>query len=532
MQDARLRGVEAARRGRALCDHAIVLRAAQIPHLRAPSCDMQCRSSVRGQCRPWVIALAAMLMVWAAAERSGAAAASNDVCVTCIRIRVGTPTIVRGPAADIADNRFNEIALPNGRFRGFDAHGETRAIDGARPSAMAGPARVVLRPGPPGSVDSCGQWLNHAERRGTSVLGFIHDETACNYPAGQTHKSMALATSADDGLTWKSLGQIITGTDRPTPGKNTGEGDCTAVDAHDGFFYAYCFRPRDAGLIVARAPVTDPAPGKWSKFFDGRWDQPGLGGEATRLMAGSGVSVARWTTSDELILTGWVPGGLGLFLTRDHVTLKAMPEPLLALDPGVWQRPAPSELVTYPVLLDATNGGNQLSNTWMLVHAWSPPGGGHADHYLVFRPIEVTRSDTPSGAQVGVQLARWYNSGLHDRWSTTGPVPGNGSAYRLEARSGYLMTTAHADAPTTELEDCVSERPGHPDHLLAEKGFCESRAYHRLRTAGWVYAQARPETLPLYQCYSAREQSHFASNAADCEKLGENERLLGYALKQ
>lgn len=473
-----------------------------------------------------------MLMVWVAPPPASAAPASSDVCVTCIRIRVGVPTIVRGPAADIADNHFNEIALPNGRFRGFDAHGETRAIDGARPSDMSGPARVVLRAGPQGSYDSCGRWLNHAERKGAVVLGFIHDETACNYAAGQTHKSMSLATSSDDGLTWRELGQIITGTDKPTLGKDTGEGDCTAVDGHDDFYYLYCFRSSDGSLIVARAPLADPGPGKWTKYFDGRWDQPGLGGQATRLRNGSGTSVARWAASGELVLTGWVPGGLGLFLSRDHVTLKAMPEPLLVLDPGIWQRPAPSELVTYPVLLDAINGGNQLSNKWMLSYAYWPPGGGHADHYLVLRPIEVARSDTASGPQVGVQLARWYNSGLHDRWSTTGPVPGNGTAYRLEARSGYLMTSAQTDAPTTELEDCVSQRGSHPDHLLAEKGFCETHAYQRLRTAGWVYAQPRPDAIPLYRCYSAREQSHFASNAADCEKLGGNEHLLGYALKQ
>ncbi|MDW4716403.1 hypothetical protein NQ256_24245, partial [Escherichia coli] len=88
-------------------------------------------------------------------------------------------------------------------------------------------------------------------------------------------------------------------------------------------------------LIVARAPLADPGPGKWTKYFDGRWDQPGLGGQATRLRNGSGTSVARWAASGELVLTGWVPGGLGLFLSRDHVTLKAMPEPLLVLDPGI-----------------------------------------------------------------------------------------------------------------------------------------------------------------------------------------------------
>ena len=95
----------------------------------------------------------------------------------------------------------------------------------------------------------------------------------------------------------------------------------------------------------------------------------------------------------------------------------------------------------------------------------------------------MSTSDAPVAARVGVLLARWYNAGLHDRWSTTAAVPGNDSAYKLEARSGFLLTAAPAGKPSTEVEDCVSERPGHPDHLLAQKGFCEAHAYQRLRTA-------------------------------------------------
>ena len=94
------------------------------------------------------------------------------------------------------------------------------------------------------------------------------------------------------------------------------------------------------------------------------------------------------------------------------------------------------------------------------------------------------------------------------------------------------MTVAPGDKSSVEVEDCVSDRPGHPDHLLAEKGFCEARKYQRLRTAGWIYAQEQPDTIPLYRCYNAAEQSHFASNDSHCDKLGAPEKLLGYALKQ
>lgn len=477
-----------------------------------------------------ILLLAAVGFVWSVEVGAETPSIAGDPCIACMSIRVGLPRVARGPSADIADNRFTEIELPNGSFRGFDAHGDTRAIDGTQPWDMGAPGRVVLGRGVPNSFDSCGQWLNHAEPMGAGVLGFVHAETACNYAAGQTHKSMALARSNDDGLTWRNLGQIITGTDSPTLRKNTGEGDCTAVDGHDSYYYAYCFRARDGGLIAARAPVSDPAPGTWRKYLGGTWDQPGLGGDATRLANGSGVSVSRWATTGDLILTGWVPGGLGLFVTRDHVSLKAMPEPLLVADPGNWRRPAASELIAYPVLLDARNGGNQLSNSWILVYAYWPPGGGRADKYLVFRDVTVS-AVAAGGPQVGVLLARWFDPVRHDRWSTTGPVPGNDTSYRFEARSGYLLTAPQERATTVELEDCVSERPGHPDHLLAEKGFCASHAYQRLRTAGWIYAQSRPETVPLYRCYNPKDQSHFASNVPDCEKLGEMERLLGYALR-
>jgi hypothetical protein len=41
---------------------------------------------------------------------------------------------------------------------------------------------------------------------------------------------MPTAISHDYGLSWSDLGQIITGTDQPTPNQNTGEGDCTVAD--------------------------------------------------------------------------------------------------------------------------------------------------------------------------------------------------------------------------------------------------------------------------------------------------------------
>jgi len=146
-----------------------------------------------------------------------------------IRVRVGVPLVARGPAPNIADNDFTEIELPNGKFRGFTAAGTTFAVDGKEPYDMGGPAVTVLKPGPSGSPDACGQWLQHVELKGTTLFGWIHNETACDYAKyGQTHARMTIATSTDYGHNWKVEGPIIVGTDPPAANKETGD-SCISV---------------------------------------------------------------------------------------------------------------------------------------------------------------------------------------------------------------------------------------------------------------------------------------------------------------
>jgi len=326
----------------------------------------------------------------------------------------------------------------------------------------------------------------------------------------------------------------LTGIDRPVTGKNTGVGDCTVLNGQDGFYYAYCGRPGDGTVIVARTPVLNPWPGNWHNYFQGAWEQPGLGGNATSLGNTSMLttSAARWKTTGETLLLGKQPGGLGLNFSQDRINFTHLRDPLLPLDHGIWKRPDPSEIVTYAAILDAGTGSNQLSNSWMMVYTYLQPNEGFDKRYLVFRNIDVTVTDHPVLAQTGVLLARWYNSVLHDRWPTTAAVPGNYSAYQLEAKSGYLMTAADPALPTVELEDCVSQNQRHTFHMLAEKGFCAAHEYQRLRTAGFVYSAPQDGTVPLYRCYNALDRSHFASNQPDCESLGTMENLLGYTLSK
>lgn len=475
-----------------------------------------------------VALLGAIVSTWLPTDfvRGAFANPRVELCIECIKIRIGVPTVARGPSPGIPDSQFTAIRLPNGQFRGFSASGTTYAIDGAKVWAMGGAAVPVLPPGPRGSYGESGEWINHVERAGNTLLAWVHDETGDR--PGMGLKSMSLAQSKNYGLSWQRVGQIITGSDTLTQGKVTGEGDCSALNGGDGFYYAYCGRARDHTKVVARAPLNNPGPGHWMKWFNGAWSQPALAGDAAPLTTKT-AGLARWLTTGRTLGVGEVPGGIGLFLSTDHITFVQLREPLFPNGPGSWKRPDPQEFSSYFSILDPGNGTNQVGDKWMFAYAYIQPNEGFGQRYLVFRPIDVSLSQAHVTPQIGIMLARWFNAARHERWSTIAPVPPN-TGYALESQSGYLMTVADPAQGSTELEDCARLQSGQTDHLLARKGECERQGYQRQRTAGFVYTKQQPGTQPLYQCAAEPGGSSFASNRNDCEGLGRNTDLLGYAL--
>lgn len=490
---------------------------------------------MRDEKRGYALLLLALLGISLAtgAQQSRSAPADKPFFLERIRIRVGVPRVVRGPSSGIPDSPFTEISLPNGRFRGFSASTNSYAIDGASPADMSGEAHQVMSPRPHGQWGESGEWIVHVEQSGKTVLAWVHDETGDSWTHGaEGVKSMSLAVSEDDGLHWHNLGQIITGTEPLTPGRIAGEGDCTAVNGRDGYYYAYCLRNRDYSIIVARAPVDHPEPGNWKKYFHGTWSQPGVAGDADKLPEGVGTASAYWQPLGLEINLGSIGGGVGLSFSEDHVNFTALNEPLIPDLKGNWRRPGdPNELLTYWSLLDRNTGLNQLSNQWMLSYTDIQPNEGFDKRYQVFRPVDVSLNRSPQEPAVGIMLAHWYNVANHVHISTIAAVPDNDNQFKIVEQSGYMMTAPDATRKTVALEECISSWPGHPDYIVIASGVCEKNGYRRLRTAGWVYTQPQVDTVPLYRCYSSADKTHFTSNQKDCAGLGRSEQLLGYALK-
>jgi hypothetical protein len=478
---------------------------------------------------PFLAAGLIALAVAGAAVAAETGGANGELCMECLRVRVGPPVVVRGPFPDELDAPFSALKLADGSFRGFSANGTTYAIEGPALWEMRGPRRPVLHAGAPGSISHCGRWLTSVTRNGDRVVGLVHQERACNYDQGQSDKSMAVATSFDEGLTWTVLGTVLTGRDSPQPGRITGEGDCTMVDGFDGYLYAYCLRNSDWQTIVARAPASDPT--DWRKYDEGLWSEPGVGGKATAIgFLGPGAGYLRPLASVATITSDRWFSGLRLSLSKDKVSFVDLAEPLLPVDGTEWNRPADTGLIAYATILNPDDGSNVVDRRFLLSYVYVPPRKGFESRYLVYHEVALSVEARPQAVQAGAALTRWLNPQQKIYVTSAGPLTGDQVAYRRDTIVAYLLTRAPEGVASVKVEECSSDWPGHLDHVLAEDGSCEAGGYVRERTAGWLYAAEEPGTVPVYRCYEEAARTHFASSALDCEGLGTMELLLGYGL--
>jgi hypothetical protein len=143
-----------------------------------------------------------------------------------------------------------------------------------------------------------GMWYDASAKK---LYAPMHCETP-GY-AGNIHRQIHLATSTNKGLSWHYEGAIVTRDDPKRPPRtgpdfsglywDSGDGDFyTYVDERGGYLYLYTnhytFPKTDAKVAsfvrhhVARCAISDKmAPGKWQKFYNGSWSEPGLGGKAS-----------------------------------------------------------------------------------------------------------------------------------------------------------------------------------------------------------------------------------------------------------
>jgi hypothetical protein len=150
-----------------------------------------------------------------------------------------------------------------------------------------------------------GMWYDEVGKR---LYAPMHCETHKGDTGGHgpnpMDRQIHLSSSDDKGATWKYEGPLLarTGSDEPWRGVydfagvhwNGGDGDFYLfVDERGGYIYLYSNHytwpkrgtPPTPSFLrhnVARCAIADKtAPGKWKKFYNGRWEEPGLGGKSS-----------------------------------------------------------------------------------------------------------------------------------------------------------------------------------------------------------------------------------------------------------
>lgn len=89
--------------------------------------------------------------------------------------------------------------------------------------------------------------------------------------------------------------QVITAPARDTDPDNDDEGDHHVIVVGD-YLYLYFVASRDWQVRVARSWVSDAGrPCTWFKYYQGAWNEPGLGGESSPIDP-SGASTRSWVT--------------------------------------------------------------------------------------------------------------------------------------------------------------------------------------------------------------------------------------------
>jgi hypothetical protein len=204
--------------------------------------------------------------------------------------------------------------------------------------------------------DNGGSWLMSVFRQeGDTLVGFYHAEdhwVRATNPEGIAWKSLARTTSNDNGFSWSEGEQIITSpTAKPESPTWGGAGDnCVIWDDQNKRWLCYY---QEHWLMMAVSYDPEGKPGTWFKYYNGEFNQPGLGGESSpipglRPVPGGNPSVHYNSYLDRFVMVwhSWVSTSIYISTSIDGV---------------VWEQPrlleanSGSRRAWYPTIIGDSN---------------------------------------------------------------------------------------------------------------------------------------------------------------------------------
>jgi hypothetical protein len=446
-----------------------------------------------------------------------------------ITVQMEPIEIVRGPDS-ATDSPFS--TLTGDPIRAYVANGRTWGFSGTSLDTLRPEEGHVMDKGPKGMFDACGAWLHSTWRDGSVIRGWYHAESptpACNANDWITRRSIAYAESHDGGKTFVKpnypQNQVITVPSGYTRPNQDDEGAPCVIRVGD-FFHMYFLsnhHPKGLRIYLARSRVSDGGkPGTWFKYHDGRFNQPGIGGESSPLTERYTDLSRSWVSFNEHLNSYMGFGsvrnkgkkeGYSFSFSPDGIHWKASPHMLLSAK-GEWgnkRRGQDSEEFTGYLSLISTSGySDRIGSVFWLYYLYVNPGeklsGGR---YLVRRKIKIQQTDSKTADDLVPRVALVKYQGPADTWITT---VSTSPTYRKEKVLGYLFTD---QVPNSKpVYDCYQPMSG--DHFLsADPSGCGTAKY--LRRAGWIASAPFANSAQLYECINTAKHDRYASIDPTCE---------------
>jgi hypothetical protein len=159
----------------------------------------------------------------------------------------------------------------------------------------------VLEPGPKGAFDNgyagiYGAWQDPRTGEIRAIYHAEDQEDMKRLPNGVKgfYASVGLAISQDQGNTFRKAGRILTSHQQKSAegrsDQGCGEPSLTPDQGHRFLYCYYTDHSRESNrgvqICLARSPIEDKgAPGTWTKYYEGAFSEPGMGGKDVPVMA-------------------------------------------------------------------------------------------------------------------------------------------------------------------------------------------------------------------------------------------------------
>ena len=167
-------------------------------------------------------------------------------------------------------------------WAGFSSY---RSVGTSLESLKLDPLTPVLTNGKKGDFDNGGAWLMsiHPKFDNSDLIGFYHAEdhqfSFEENPNKIAWKSIAICESVNNGISWQKGGQILTSANTKPPVPTWGgNGDHCVVRDKNGRWFCF-YSEHNIRMAVSEDPVASP--GTWFKYYEGYFNQPGLGGQGS-----------------------------------------------------------------------------------------------------------------------------------------------------------------------------------------------------------------------------------------------------------